>query len=437
MNNRIFELVSLIEKVKSVKVDSKKTDEPIHLKGSSEINLGKVSNIKRYSTDEFGKKLNYSQDLKDGGHIRFDNENYKKVIDIAESIIGIKEFNEFTDIEFIEKHICNWAFNTYLEKKASEEPMNYLHRILDEKKQKYIFYFSTTALHIEENLIIGDSEIVHIDENFINQKKEQYQRDSNNYDHNALDGLTTTLNNQIVFKSFGIGTNEFARKKAKHKVKISASLLKMFLMVEVNDPNTRLFDLEFDSYVIPMYTSFSETNTEKFDLSSNLRANYGAKPTEFTKKRLTEIEKLGFNKAKNYLNKNCISELDFFIRDLIIQAGKYSSQLNPYEKNVMMISWFESIIIQEQKGKSKGLTKLKKFVIPKIVSVNETELLETIFISQYKIRDRYLHNGVELRFDNSFFYKFHYVAIIMLKKLMSLTEKINTRAELIDYFEKN
>ncbi|WP_151894195.1 hypothetical protein [Patiriisocius marinistellae] len=437
MNNKIFELVSVIEEIKPEKVKQKKSDEPSNLKGSSVINLGKVSNIKRYNTDELGNKLNYSQDLKGGGHIRFNNENYRKVIEIAESIIETKEFNEFTDVAFIEEHICNWAFKTYIEKRANEEPINYLRRILDDKKQEYIFYFSTTGLHIEENLVIGNSELIHIDEDFLNRKKAEYKKDNNNYDRATLEGLTKALNNQIVFKSIGIGTNEFARKKAVQNVKISANLLKMFLLVEINDPNTRLFDLEFDTYLIPMHTSFSETNTDKFDLSHNLSANYGAKPTEFTKKRLKEIEKLGFNFIKNYLDKKASSELDYFIRDLIIQAGRYSSQLNPYEKNVMMISWFESIFIQEQKGKSRGLTKLKLFVIPNLVPSNETELLEKIFISHYRIRDRYLHNGLELRFDNNLFYKFHYVAIIMLKKLITLSENINTKSGIIDYFEKN
>lgn len=80
---------------------------------------------------------------------------------------------------------------------------------------------------------------------------------------------------------------------------------------------------------------------------------------------------------------------------------------------------------------------MKKNVIPKIANESEVELLIRIFINQYKIRDRYLHNGIELRIDNNLFYKFHYVAIILLKKIIKLSGDLKTKIELIDYFEKN
>lgn len=399
--------------------------------------MGKVLNSKNYNTDLFGRKLNYSQSLKNGGEIKFDNEAYKNVIEIAEEIINIREFRKFTDVDFIEEQICFWAFETYKDKKANEEPLNYLKRILDKKKEEHIFYFKTIGLHIEENFFIGNSEVIHIDNEFIELRKEQYKNIGTDFKQKTLDGLSKMMSNQIVFKCKAIGTSDFSHNKAKHEARLSASVLKMFLLIEIYDPNTRLFDLEFGSYVIPYYSSFRETTSDKFDLHTSLSSNFGAKPTEFTIKRIREIEKLGFKKVSNYLKQTPKSELDFFIRELIISAGRYSSQLNPYEKNVMMIAWFERIINLENKGRSKGLTKMKKNIIPKIVSENEIDLLEKIFISQYNIRDTYLHNGIELRFSDDLFYKFHYIAITLLKKIILLSENIKSKSELIEYFEKN
>ena len=72
--------------------------------------MGEVSNLKRYNVDRFGRKLNYSQDLQNGGEIKFENEAYKKVIEIAEELISIKEFKEFTDCDFIEEQInCSFS----------------------------------------------------------------------------------------------------------------------------------------------------------------------------------------------------------------------------------------------------------------------------------------------------------------------------------------
>ncbi|MAQ74910.1 MAG: hypothetical protein CL613_01090 [Aquimarina sp.] len=381
--------------------------------------------------------MNYSQDLQNGGEIKFENEDYKKVIEIAEELISIKEFKEFTDCDFIEEQICLWSFNTYLEKKAKEEPINYLRRVLYENKKEHVFYFRTVGLHIEENFFIGNSELTYLDESFINSQKVKYKNYENNFEGETFERLSKMLNNQVVFKYKTEGTSNFSNNIAKHNVRISSSVLKMFLLKEIDDPNTRLFDLEFGSYVIPYYSSFSETTSNKFDLRSNLSSNFGAKPTEITAKRYSEIKKLGFDLVSNYIKKSPKSELDFFIRELIISAGRYSSQLDPYEKNVMMVAWFEKIVNIENKGRSKGLSKMKKNIIPNIVSENEINLLENIFITQYKIRDSYLHNGIELRLDDDLFYRFHYVAIILLKKIIILSETIKTKAELIEFFEKN
>ncbi|WP_024770359.1 hypothetical protein [Aquimarina macrocephali] len=375
--------------------------------------------------------------MQNGGEIKFENAVYKKVIEIAKELIKIREFREFTNSDFIEEQICSWTFNTYLEKRAKEEPINYLRRVLDENKEEHIFYFRTVGLHVEENFFVGNSKVMHINDKFINSQKEKYKNVENNCKQETLDGLSKILNNQVVFKHKTRGTSNYSHNKAKYEVRLSASVLKIFLLKEIYDPNTRLFDLEFDSYVIPYYSSFSETTSNKFDLHSNLSSNFGAKPTEFTIKRYSEIERLGFSLVSNYIKRTPKSELDFFIRELIISAGRYSSQLDPYEKNVMMIAWFERIVNIENKGRSKGLSKMKKNIIPNIVSENQINLLEKIFVSQYKIRDTYLHNGIELRFDDDIFYRFHYVAITLLKKIILLSETIKTKAELIEYFEKN
>ena len=103
----------------------------------------------------------------------------------------------------------------------------------------------------------------------------------------------------------------------------------------------------------------------------------------------------------------------------------------------MMITWFESVISPINKGKSRALSKLKHKIIPKVYNENDIELASKIFILQYKIRDAYLHNGQEIRFDDNLFYKFHYLAVILLKKIIELSFEINTHHELIEYFEQN
>lgn len=430
LNTELYKIIDLVERLNDLEdSNSANIDEEI-LKGSSIIKLGKVFNIEKSRTNQFGKKVSFYKQTESGEYVGFNERNYKSIIEIAQVIIQIRKINQYTDFEFVEKVICDWATQSFLNQKISEEPLNYLERRIDQEKKEYIFYFPTNALHIEANLKIGSSEIIHIDQEFIDQRKQKN-------DKIGPDNGINLLENRIVFKTKIVGTYDFALKQAKYLSNLNASALKIFLLNELTNPLITVFELEFNSFLSPRYTSFNETTSSKNDFAYQIDSNSGPNPTELKLKRFEEINNLGFAMISSFLQKPVLKDLESYIRELIVSAGNYSSENNYYERNVMMIAWFEGIFILPTKGKSKGLSKLKHKIIPKFISENERELVERIFIQQYKLRDRYLHNGLELRIDEDLFYKFHYLPLLLIKKMIQLSKSLSTKIELLEYFEKN
>lgn len=435
---RIYGLLSLIDHVEKPKNDDNSSPFPINLTGARKpVHLGKLTNIYRYQTDRLGRKINYVKDLKEGGKIQFDNASYKKIIELSEELLTTEPFNLLTNSEFVEEQICHWAFETFINKKASEEPLSFLLRKLNDHSKTINFYFPTIALHIEDDINFINCNIVHVGDKFINSRKKLFRADNNGYSEQYLSSIFQKIDNQILFKVQEIGTEEFAKIKAKNTAKLYASVLKMFLIQEINDKNIRLFDLVFNSVLIPQYDTYVETDRNIFDFGTNISANFGSKPTSLTSKRLLEIKRIGFYEVIEFIDITPTREIDFFIRNQILTAGKYSSLIDPYERNIRMVAWFEAIITQNTNGKSKAISRLKKHFIPKIYNPEEIELVNHIFIKQFQMRDKYLHNGLEIRFDHDLFFKFHYIAIIFLKKIITLSKEVKTQKELISFFEKN
>lgn len=434
LNKKIFGLLDLI-KEKEVANDS--ANKSKDLKGSEIIfDLGEVTNLKSYNTDEIGRIVSYySAGSKGESTIGLNEKNYLELMAVSNKLLEIENIQKFVTIEFIEEEIFNWLCDVFRNKKANEEPFSYLLRIIEEHVNQFIFYLPLIAIEIEEEFEIGNISIKHID----NKNKIKWLSDIERSGKNKkakekeFDSIYKSLENRIVATYESKGVYDKAEKKANLECILSINALKAFLVKESLNRHTQLLEPESKSLLKLRYKLFHETVNQEFDLSYVLKSNDQISPTELTKSKLDEINKVGFKRVSLFLKNKQNNEIDIFISRLLNEIGDYTSTKNLHERIVKIISFFEGIFIPIKKGKGRGLSIIKK-ALPIIVNKDDVELCESLFIKHYAIRDKYLHNRIEIRISYDEIYRFQFIPLVLIGKFISLRDSYNSRDSLINHF---
>lgn len=142
---------------------------------------------------------------------------------------------------------------------------------------------------------------------------------------------------------------------------------------------------------------------------------------------------MGLETVATFITAKKDTELYFQLEASINSLGDVNSTMNLYSRVVKLVSYFENLIIPKNNLKGKGQTYLNKNIIPKILDL-EKEKLVVVVNKIYNIRDKYIHNKIELPIDANDLYSMKRFALIFLLHNIKLNDTCNTLDDLYNHF---
>lgn len=432
INDQAFKLIEL------VKVQKLPEQEPGYLdaiKGVPLIaSLGEVENAIFTQEDEDGNTASIQLNVNEE-EVGFNKADYIHVRQLTEEVLSKEDIYLLATPQFIERKIFDWAIEVYKEKKANTNFLTYLYQKIEAEADHYHFYFSLEALGIEENFNVGIVTILVFTEKALNDEyeiirtttdipKDRYEKSFSKFKDKPLAHI-------IVY-----GTYDKAKQIAKQEVALTINAVKCFLTNQSLLKHIQLLDVDFLSRSTKTSRCLSRKNNNRSTYRISSERTTGATPTIIDSKVLTKMNRFGLGKISAFLRYKKDSELYFKTEQLIQILGDAFSTRDFHERSVKLISFFESIIVPETEGRAKGLTIIKKQILPKLLPKdNDRERILSIFISFYAIRDKYLHNRRILTVNFKELHTFQCFAFYFLMHTVDLNKSINTMEEYFAHFE--
>lgn len=422
INKTAYNLINLLfikdlEKKNGNSVDRKK------FIGDSEC-IGKIDVRKTvyftiYETDILNNNISANVIL-DNKKVGLDRKNYQLLKNLVEELLNDNFIYENCDFEFIEKKVFGWIIEVYSKSKADFDLYNYLLLNIEKEKNDHIFYFKVNNLAIEDNFVVGNCEFKSLEENFFEERLIEINHNSINIsekdDEAFLMYNKSFLNKLLITTSFS-GVHNKALSQAKKQVELSINALKIFLSLEsLNKKN--LFNVDFNDMNNDVTEYFSYTNNSDFHTIIGSKKS-SAVPVEISSNSFNEFKKEGLENISEFLKNNKKNELYFEIESLINDYGNINSTQNLHIRLVWLVSFFERVIIPKSNTKGKGLIYLKNNILPKLINNFDAEIAGKVN-TIYKIRDKYLHNRIELPIGVDSILMFKEIAKLFLLKLIFL-----------------
>lgn len=380
-----------------------------HLSESTDViiyNHDILENIIAVRTIIYGKEIGLKQE----------NYHYLKVI--VEELLLDQFICENSDFKFLEVKTFKWLVSIYLEKEIENDLYKFILSKLEEEKSEYSFYFKLNDLIIEDHFVVGNCELTSIDQTFFEKRLEEtnsYNERISQDNNKAFYSFFNRFCNRVLITITVNAIKDKAILLAKKEVELSINALKMFLSVE-SITKKNLFDIDFIIHdEISEYFSFSKT-TKSFDTIIDVGNHI---PVKIDNQKLNELNSYGLKVVSLFLQNKKNSELYFEIESLINELGNINSTKGFHDRIVLLVSFFERIIIPKTNVKGKGLAFLKNNVLPKLISNFNDEVASQIN-KIYNIRDKYIHNRIEIPIDVDSLLMFKDIARIFILKLINL-----------------
>ena len=430
INTQGFKLVDLLS-VKEVTQDKAKEPEKELIGINKVVNLGKVNNLVTTQSDAYGNTIaKYAQI--NGKEVGFDQGNYKALLNLSVEILKKDKIAKITDVEFIEDGCFKWVVGIYKENRATVELMTFIKSHIDANLSNITFYFKIEALGIEGPFNVGLIEIISF-------SQESFSKEYTSH------GLKNPLNNDELNKNYGDfidkplasvtinAVKEKAEKIARRNVYLSLNAIKCFLIRESVQSHIQIFDVDFNHHNSSFSKYLTKLNREDSGFNLTLNRNYGAAPVVINHEVLSQLNKSGLGIVSEFLRKERDTELQHKIEDSINHFGEIISTRNLHERIVKIISFFEGIIVPKSNTKAKGQTYLNNNILPHLTTSNIEEYKSTIR-RFYDVRDKYLHNRLELPIDIQDLMEIENLGLTFLLKLIELSSRLTTIDDIISHY---
>lgn len=395
--------------------------EPIKLKGKINASL-------YYQEDYLGNIISIHKEIK-GSEVGLDKTNYRYLRDLADEIIQIDFFSNITNVNFIERKIFDWVINIYRDNKADFDLITFLKREIEKELMEYQFYFKIYSIGIYQEISVGKVKFTLINEDFFER---EYRNTRYNYKEDTsgvFEGFMSTL----VAVSSAYATSEKAFDIALSNVEdalnaIKCCMISDSLILTKTLPHLR----EIQSTKRNMSYMYKPQNVNK---GLNFGVRFDSIPIEVDKIKFLELKKYGLEKISTFIQSRKDSELENVIMQKINDLGQIFSDRDAHERIVKLISYFESFIIPQGNLKAKGRTYMKN-LITYFRPPQDVELLRCVN-RMYDIRDKFLHNKIQLRIELEELFIFQKFANIFLNALIELSKKYSTVNEVLQEFNIN
>jgi hypothetical protein len=432
LNSKAAELILLLEKSKE-KANERNSEIDEDLKGTSLImDLGEVQNFQTFNTNGYGNKVSAFASLEEG-YIGLTPTNYVRLQELVIQALENGQINQKADYEFVETEIFNWLIQCYQDKRIKVDLATYLEDKIDKNCKEYIFYFKFLALAIEEAFHVGDVEISHLSEKKIQNELALLKEIKD--DAEELDSFFNEFKEPVLARVLSFGVETKAKKIAMLKAELSVNALKCFFTNESLSQSFQIFDVDFNFNTNDFSSFIYESTEKKFSFQSSFNRTQGGHPIIIKKDKLVELRKSGLERFSNFINKPKSGSLYEEIINGINHFGRVTSTRNLYHRVVELISFFERFIVPKDNSKAYGQKRLKDNLLPKIPYIEkDIENYRKYVNTFYRIRDKYLHNKIELPINLHDLFYFQRLGTLLLIYCMELNKELNEFDDLLEHF---
>lgn len=432
INIEAYKLIDLIS-VEPIRKSNESPDDFKDIAGVSEIlEIDEVENFVESITDPYGFTV--------GRLIHHDNkrvgikpDNYKLLRDLSVEILKLDNHSTYSDLDFIEQSFFNWIIDIYKTKRAKSDLISYIKECISSETFDYKFYFKIEALGIKKSFSVGIVEITYFDKESI-ENEYQLLNEKHNLSRKDFDDSYKEYFESVIASIKIRGVRKKAEKEAKREIHLSLNALKCLLIQESIQRHIQIFDVDFN-YHNAAFSKFLARNCDSdTGLNINLSRKFGAAPIIIKEKQLYNYKKLGLNKFSEFLENKKNTELYRITEDSINHFGDMISTRDLYERTVKLISFFEGIVVPKSNNKAKGQGYLKKNVLSKL-PYKDIEFLKPIITRYYNIRDKYLHNRIELPIDLNELFEIQKMGLVFLLMMVDFNKIKNELDDFLLFFD--
>ncbi len=433
INKKGFELVALVNELSEVL----QTDDITDYIGTPP-NIGTLTDVKQAvlsCDDAYGNKISayIHTDNSDSQTkaIGLNEDSYKQLKLLVSDLLDEPKISKYTDVSFLETRVFNWVTDVYKSKFAAKELFSYIYDEMDKELKEYAFYFKILSLGIKEPYTLGSASITYISDANLEEWEWMFVNKAEDYRSNILKVLQFYKDVPLIrVKKYGIEAK--ARSLALREAELIVNAMKLFFIKQSLKKHIKIFDLDYKIANNESKSFSAIVNTEilNFKMSGN-----GA-PIFITPSGMKSIQDLGFSIILEFIHKNKRDALGLLIEDGVMHLGGITSTENLYERTVKLVTFFEGFLVPQLSTKAKGETILKSFIsqLPDL-AISLEEYKQVIRIN-YEIRNKYLHNRIELPLDLSNIYYFQSLALSLLLFLIQKSDEIGTIDQMQEFLTK-
>lgn len=387
------------------------------------------------SIDIFNNYLSIGARLKQE-EIIIDETDYNEFKLLVEQFLNIAFVNRTADFKFIAKAVFDWMIDLHIKKTADMELYDSVISNIEKQVKPQHFNFIIKALKIQTQFQIGNCHFHQLTKedslkifkhSSTEAAKNGHDMTPEEWDQMFDSFIDTPLASVAVF-----GVNSKCIELAKREIRLSVNSLKCFLFPEMLNRTTSVFDVDFDYRVYEKVEYLSHAGRFR-NVSFNVELPMNRQPICIGRAEFERLMHDGLFLLHQFILSKRNTELYYELENAIIQFGSLSNFSNLYERIINLISFFETLIIPKNNLRAKGETILKNNVIPKLQIGNQDEM--RIYVRRiYDIRDRYVHNRIELAIDMESFYNVTLCGLIFLLYCVDQISPMNTLEDLHHHF---
>ena len=361
--------------------------------------------------------------------------NYETLEELIKLTLNVVFFTNNATYNFLENTIYEWIVNCMSEKRIAINLVNFLYISVDKSLKEYIYYFPIDSMAIEKPFDLGIIEITFFTEQEILNQYEKLKlvREDCAGD---IDELFKKYRNRIIAKTKVKGIPDKAEIMAKKNVVLALNVFKLFFSYESVNDYYQMFDVEFESKRLSPYTFLCESSRGDFDFKEMLQVRHGSSPIVVNDRVLGQIAKENIYYLLQFISSYKDNELNNVIVGFINDLGSAFSIRNYYERVVKLVSSFEGILLSTNHKKGAGETLLKNNVLKKMnLSEEEDNLIKKLIRDYYEVRNKYIHNKLELPINLIELGTFQYFSLKFIFLLVEQSAHYSNLDEVLIYFE--
>lgn len=386
------EAFSFVERLKTLDGEFRQPA-PINknLKGDGVKPIAHFEEVSNLRVDKFnpidGKVVSKYKDL-NGQMVGLDEETFIGFSELLTRVSQLDQFEGKCDFDFLIDSSFEWLIEVYFNKVASKDLIPYLLDKIGEETKEYIFYYKIEGLSIENEFDIGNSKIVYISEQKIEELIAVSEQKLSNLDYyKNLKGINLRV---AITSTYGNSKNLALRDGA-----LSVDVLKCFLARYSLEKFHTIPDLTFRRSNVKNHTYYIFTNE-----SNNGEVQFqnigGFIPLPLDNKFLENANRYGFEYFSNFIKHRHHDDLYLEIIAMIQRLAQIVSTFNNHEKIAKIISLLEGAILSRSiGGRGFGERKIKTSVLPKLTT-SYLDVFQKVAGKAYRIRDAFVHNCQEL-----------------------------------------